>query len=186
MVTTNRNTTGQRGRPEPSWVLERLEILARRRGATVDGKGIALMVSSISGFTESAIEAACRQLESEEIDQFAAKWPATQSLVGLCRFHAARRLDATEWTMQRYRDGWYWDRWIEEQVEDGQSREEAVARLSKGDRMLWVAWRNQTNAGTIHVPRGWCPVCQGDGLVPIYENGRVRAMKACACRKAAA
>jgi hypothetical protein len=181
MDTTNRGTTKLHVKLDPSWALERLEILARRREARVDGKSIALMVSSVSGFTQEALEAACADLENEEIQQFSPRWPDAGKLVGLCRHFMQNGRPANQWPMDRFRLVWYFDRYIDEQMREGRTREDVIREFPYMGPM-WSSWKTQMAKGTIQKPRGWCEECQGSGWLPAHTPSGEHAMKSCGCR----
>lgn len=167
-----------------------LTDLNRARSAGADGKTLAYYALNLSGFDEHAVIAACDALRLEEVDPFG-KWPPLARFQDLCRrFTPASE---THWTLDRYREAWYIDKWVQEQREFyNLSTEEALGRRSEGDRAMWAAWKNQTLAGTIQVPALWHEECRGTGLIPVWGRSPNPAIttpvclrhEKCGCRAA--
>src|SRR6185437_4651183 len=183
----NRSTT-QSTKPSELAAQRRLNLLNRFRDANKTESDIAYYAAQLAGFTQDAIDAACAELEREEVDKFK-PWPPVQRFQELCRKHT--RAADTEWTLARYRDAWYLDKWIDEQIASGKSREDAVGRLDDASRAMWLTFKNQTLAHTIQIPVLWCIRCRGEGLIPVWEqspNPEVttpvcRRMQKCQCRE---
>ena len=153
------------------WLKQRLFLLARERQAKVDSGTIEHFASSLSGFASEAVDVACAELGRTPREEGQTAFPDLGDLLNACR-RAQGSLVAdtpTHWTLERYREAWYLDRYIDEQMAfNGLTREEAVGKLDDASRAMWLTWKNQTLAGTIQVPPLWHEPCRGTGLIPVW------------------
>lgn len=173
-------------------VFEFLSELNRKRQGAADAKTLAYYTSSLSGFHEETVRRACEEIAEEPIGQFTPRWPPLSRFQEICRRYEPK--DETAWTLERYRDAWYIDRYITECLKEGKRREDVLADIDArfpSIRPMWVKWRNQVQAGTIQIPFGWCEECQGSGLIPVWgpspnvsiTNLVVLKMDKCRCRR---
>lgn len=168
-----------------SAVLEMLGELNRKGQRGADAKTLAYYAESLSGFDETAVRRACDEINGERVDRYR-PWPDLEFFKGLCRKHSPR-ID-TAWTLERYREAWYIDRYISEQIAIGRRREDVLDDINErfpSMGPMWAAWRNQTDAGTIQIPAGWCGRCDGRRNIATMFRGK-RAVGPCpACQRTA-
>jgi len=166
--------------------VKRLNTLASLRVAPVP-ESLDAYASSLSGFSEKAIDYACAAIERSVPAQFAPKFPPLGEMLDACRRSELelRTPRETEWTLERYRDVWAFDKWMAEQVEDGKSRQK-ILQEQAWMAPAWTRWKNQHLNGSIQIPSGWCENCEGRGVTIRDNSNGSRTVVTCACRRKAA
>jgi hypothetical protein len=161
-----------------------------RRGKLPDD--LVAYASSLSGFQESAIDAACTSFERARRQEGETAFPELGAMLEACRLHS-RPDPRTTWTIQKYRECRDFDLWVNEQMEQRRCSREMVITayvdtpdaakraVHEGIVWAWVAWRNQREKGTLHCS-GWCDRCSGDRLVFAEFRGRPAAGPCPDCR----
>jgi hypothetical protein len=151
--------------------------------STTPPEELACYASSLSGFSEQAIENVCCVLERSILAPYAPKFPPLGEMLALCRAEEVELRSAkdNEWTLASYREAWYFDKFLKEQLEEGKTREEVMRKFpDMGPK--WARWRNQTDDGTIRIPTRWCENCEGTGWIPTKLPSGNSAMRFCGCR----
>jgi hypothetical protein len=166
-----------------SWAGQKLLELKNARQANPDVQTLALYASEVCKFSKQAIENACAELGRNAPNPFAPQFPSLGDVIATCRRmeEDLRAAKDTEWTLERYRWAWYFDKFLAEQLEDGKSREEVLRKFPEMGPM-WSRWKNQQLAGTLQVPKGWCENCEGTGWIPTKLPSSNSAMRSCRCR----
>jgi hypothetical protein len=139
-----------------------------RRGKLPDN--LAAYAAALAGFTQDAIDRACTGFERTRRQEGEAAFPELGAMLDACRAHM-RPDPKTAWTLERYAWVHNFDRWLEEQIAQGADRE-GLLQAHPEMRGSWVAFKNQTAAGTIQIPAGWCSRCGGRRRVPVDDEGR--------------
>jgi hypothetical protein len=161
--------------------------LKNSRQACLDAETLEHYSSSLSGFSDAAIERACAELERKTLSEFEPRFPPLAELLSACRKATGDlvRPPETEWTMERYRLMVWFDKWLTEQIEEGATREVLLAAHPEV-APAWVRWKNQRLNGTIQIPAGWCDKCEGHGVRVRNDLNGPRSVLRCECRRQAA
>lgn len=164
-------------------------MLASLRAAPVP-ESLDAYASSLSGFPERAIDKACIAVERSAPAQFGSKFPSLGEMLEACRKAelGIRYPKDVEWTVERYREAFELNQYVDEEIASGKDRSavlDPIRANHPGLFAMWVAWRNQAEAGTIQVPERWCVVCRGRAvLVDRLPSGALQ-VRDCQCRAAA-
>ena len=186
MDTSNQKHSKSFEKPSKTWLLKRLATVASLR-STTPPEELAAYASSLSGFSQQAVEQVCTAVEQTVAAQFAPKFPPLGEMIEACRRieQQLRNPKETEWTLDRYRLMVWFDKWMNEQVEDGATRE-AILALRPDMAPAWTRWKNQHLNRTIQIPARWCDKCEGNGVWVRREQSGAQTVLPCECKRRAA
>jgi hypothetical protein len=161
---------------QTTWISDRLKTMARLR-RTAPPKELNSFASALTGFEQIVIDDVCTAIEREDKRGF----PSLGRLLNECRQNAVKQhsnAKSTHWTVDRYRQSKAFDDWLQSEVRDRHKDVNALLAAHLQETRMWIAWRQQKNAGTLHCP-GWCDLCEGNRFVVFDGDDGERYAKPC-------
>lgn len=164
------------GSPSRNWLSKRLKQLADARG-TVLPDSFEHYLSSLSRFSEEALENACRQIEQEPVSDYQSRFPELGKIMSYCRsYWKMRQGEQGSWTLNDFK----MSIWVDEYLRDFPEKGPEVREHNPSFYRLWLRYRNDLKKGTA-ICAAWCDNCKGTGWLET-TLGKESAVKPCSCR----